>query len=172
MRGVVNGCLIMGMFYLLVGVAFTGGGCKTIIKPDSLPDTLPLPLPFPTTTTTTIPPADALEILQGFSHPTPVTDRIEFNKVTESNIYFSNSGLGWGIQELVGECQLSVNVDGKWSRPKKFDHIRNNTTQRDFINIHDGYQGWVEPSAGTPCAFFMISYDKLKRTNAIFFNWR
>lgn len=112
------------------------------------------------------------EATHGFSHPAVITHNMAYIKHNSGNVYFTNPRLDWSSNELVGECQLSIKQDGKWTEPKKFDHIRATTTSRDFKNIYGGYQGWNAPAIGTPCAVILISYDKKKRTNAIFFDWK
>lgn len=139
------------------------------------PDVTPKPEPEkPVEPATPVEPtsANASEASQGFTHPTVITDNISYIRHNEGNIYFTNPRLNWSSSELVGEAQMAVKQDGAWSKPKKLDHIRSNTSSRDWLNIVDGYQGWVEPAVGAPCAFLLISYDKKKRTNAIFFNWK
>ena len=133
------------------------------------PAIVPQPMPAPVSVTI----LDDSEVAHGFTHSTPVTDRISFERITESNIYFAGATRTWDGGDLVGECHMLLNRDGTW-HGGKFDHIRNNTTARDFKNIHNGYQVWSSfaPVRGETIAFYMISYDKTKRTNAIFATWK
>jgi len=151
-------------------------GCESISVNDiSLPDTMPSPLP--TTTTTTIPPAQpASEALQGFSHATPVTDKLVLEGMHANHVTFSGSPRSWqeGSEEgCHGESHLFVVRNGKWVGGK-YDHVRNSTFSRDFKNIHNGYQVWatIKPVRGEAVAHIFINYAKSKRTNAVFTEWK
>lgn len=118
--------------------------------------------------------ADQDEASHNFTHSAPITNKITYISHSGSGIRFRNSGLGWSDAELVGEAHLMVIRNGKWTG-SKIDHVRNTTTSRDWKNVHGGYGKFGElgvPNAGEVCAFFLISYDKKKRTNAIFFDWK
>ena len=123
---------------------------------------------------TTIPPVvdvNAEEALQGFSDPAPITDRIELARITSGDIYYTGVR-NWGAEKLTGECRLAVKRNGAWLGGK-FDHVRNNTISRDFKNVRAGYGVFanIRPIKGETVAFWLIKYDKSKRTNAIFARW-
>lgn len=118
-------------------------------------------------------PADNSEVANKFSHSATITHHITYIRHNEGGVYFSNPRLNWASGELVGECHLAVVRAGRWTGGK-FDHVRATTTSRDFKNIHDGYGRFGEigePRSGELCAFYLVSYDDKKRTNALFFNW-
>jgi hypothetical protein len=178
-RGVRNGLLFMAFASLMIGGCISAGCNKIKDLQDSIPDTLPSPLP--TTTTTTIPPVtppasqDFDEASMGFTHPAEITHTIKFERINANNIWWSGENTDWPIGSeptCNGEAHAYVKRDGKWVGGK-YDHVRPNTKQRDFKNIHNGYQIWatLKPIRGEIVAFMSISYDKTKRTNAIFAKW-
>jgi len=154
-------------------------GCESAsINNRDLRDTLPdfIPLPLPATTTTTIPPHDAGEALRGFTHPAKVTDKLALTGMYPNKATFSGNVRSWSEGSepgCSGECHLFIFRSGKWVGGK-FDHIRNNTFQRDFNNIHNGYQVWsrLHPVRGEMVAILFINYSKTKRTNAVFAEWK
>jgi len=110
---------------------------------------------------------------EGFACSIPVTHQISLKSVTSSMVYFSNPGLDWPEKgDCCGEARIAWKLNGQWTTPKKFDHIRRGTTSRDFKNIEGGYAGIVEPAVGTRTAMILVSYDGKRRTNAIFWDWK
>jgi hypothetical protein len=153
---------------IAVGIFFVACGCESAsVNNRDLLDYLP------TTTTTTIPPADAMESVQGFTHATPITDSLELTGMYSSKATFSGNVREWGSNELTGECHLFIFRAGKWVGGK-FDHIRDNTFLRDFNNVYNGYQVWstLKPKRGEMVAILFINYAKTKRTNAVFAEWK
>ena len=115
---------------------------------NAIPDLPGVPTTSTTTTTTTVPPAAG-----GYT----------ITKVTASMIYWKGPDLTWPENgDLCGECRLNG---------KKFDHIRRNTKSRDWKNIHNGYQGWVEPADGATCTLTLHSYDGKHSVNVGDFPW-
>lgn len=119
-------------------------------------------------------PADSSEATEGFSNSIAITDKITFSKATFGNVYFTGAKRDWPEEngDCNGEARICWKQGGSWGKPVKFDHVRANTTSRDFINIHGGYGGIVEPPAGTRTAMILVNYKGTKRTNAIFWDWK
>jgi len=146
------------------------GGCKTITIPDwiggatnAVPDagtvtTTP-------TTTTTQPPAAASDY--------------KITRVTASDIFWTGPDLTWPEKDgCCGEAHLNGH---------KFDHIRRNSKQRDWKNIHgvdvkqeDGtvkrvrygaFNTLGEPADGAACTLELVSYDGKQRVTVGTFKW-
>ncbi|HMO51238.1 MAG TPA: hypothetical protein PKA21_08940 [Kiritimatiellia bacterium] len=64
-----------------------------------------------------------------------VTKRLTFNSISPTGIRFQADPLAdWGNAELVGVMCLAVQRGGRWEGGK-FDHVRADTTSRDFNNV-------------------------------------
>jgi hypothetical protein len=115
---------------------------------NAIPDLPGVPTTGATTTTTTVPPA-----VGGYT----------ITKVTASMIYWKGPDVNWPESgDLCGIAKLNG---------KKFDHIRRNTKSRDWKNIHNGYQGWVEPADGETCTLTLHSYDGKHSVKVGDFQW-
>ena len=115
----------------------------------------------------------AEESMRGFTHATPITDSLVLTGMYAHKATFSGNVREWGNSELTGEFHLFVLRDGVFIGGKA-DHIRDNTFQRDFNNIYNGYQIWstLHPVKGEIVAMLFINYQKSKRTNAVFAEWK
>jgi hypothetical protein len=119
--------------------------------------------------------SDKTEADHGFSHRYPVVASMEFIKVSKSGVYFRAGPRNWKvIKGSDGEFHGWVKRGGKWIEGGKFDHIRPNSTSRDFKNLTpaDPYGHWADigaPKSGEEMAFLAVGYKGTnERTNAIF----
>jgi hypothetical protein len=136
----------------LLAALCSGTGCSHIpTLPDlpSITNAIPgTPTTTTTTTTTTVPPA---------------VGAYTITKVTASMIYWKGPDLTWPEKDgCCGEARLNG---------KKFDHIRRNTKSRDWKNVHNGYQGWIEPADKAPCTLTLESYDGKQSVKVGDFQW-
>ena len=110
------------------------------------------PTPAPTPAPTPTPSPD----------PVPVSAH-KITKVTASMIFWTGPDLNWPESaDLCGIAKLNG---------KKFDHIRRNTKSRDWKNVHNGYQGWIEPADKAPCTLTLESYDGKQSVKVGDFQW-
>jgi len=154
-----------------IGLMLAMFGCETpqinipdVIAQDTAPEVTSTPMP------------DADEAIHNFTHVTPITDSLTLTGMYANKVMFTGSARNWteGVEKgCHGEFHLFILRNGKWLGGK-IDHIRNNTGDRDFNNIGKDYQIWatLKPVSGEAIAMILISYDKTKRTNAIFSNWK
>jgi hypothetical protein len=155
--GVWVGLLLTGLaLACAIGAYLAVTGCTTI---GNLPDGIPWPTNTAgtvttTTTTTTTQPAAASEY--------------RITRVTASDIFWTGPDLTWPEKDgCCGEAHL-YRANGKGG---KFDHVRRNSKQRDWKNIHGGYGGHVEPDNGEACELWLVSYDGKQRVKVGGFNW-
>ncbi len=140
-----------------LAIILWAAGCKTI---GNLPDGIPWPtntagtVTTTTTTTTTQPPA--------------ATGECRITRVTASDIFWTGPDLTWPEKDgCCGEAHL-YRANGKGG---KFDHVRRNSKQRDWKNVHGGYGGHVEPDNGEACELWLVSYDGKQRVKVGGFQW-
>ena len=159
--GVWVGLLLTGLaLACAIGAYLAVTGCSTI---GTLPDGIPWPtnavpdagtVTTTTTTTTTQPPA--------------ATGEYRITSVTASEIFWTGPDLTWPEKDgCCGEAHL-YRASGKGG---KFDHVRRNSKQRDWKNVHGGYGGHVEPDNGEACELWLVSYDGKQRVKVGGFNW-
>lgn len=128
------------------------------------------------------------EASHSFSHATPITDELKLTGMYPNKVTFSGNVRDWkeGLEEgCHGEFHVFVVRGDKWIGGK-VDHVRNNTFDRDFNNLHEKfdeegnvvkrrYQDWDargEPDVGETVAMLFINYAKTRRTNAVFSEWK
>jgi len=136
-------------------------------EPDDNPTPLPQPEPKPED--------DYMktEMDNGFSHGAKIVAEIDLHHVNKSGIFFSAQKRGWKVVDgCNGEAHLFVRRYAAW-KGGKFDHVKPNSTSRDWKNLNpeNPYGIFKEigaPKPGEKIAFMLISYDKKERTNAVF----
>jgi hypothetical protein len=147
------GFSVLGMAAIATLICSVIFGCSHIPTlsdlPGSITNAIPgVPTTSTTTTTTTVPPA---------------VGAYTITKVTSSMIYWKGPDVNWPESgDLCGIAKLNG---------KKFDHIRRNTKSRDWKNIHNGYQGWIEPADKAPCTLTLESYDGKQSVKVGDFQW-
>lgn len=98
-----------------------------------------------------------------------VTKRLEFDSIAPAGIRFQADNLtDWANSVLVGVICIAVKRGDGWEGGK-FDHVRADTTYKDFKNVC-GYIG-VCPRSGEPVRFWLLSYDGRQASNFIEVNW-
>ena len=98
-----------------------------------------------------------------------VTKQLALKSISPAGIRFEADSLAdWGNAELVGVMCIAVQRSGRWEGGK-FDHVRADTTSRDFNNVC-GYIN-VCPRSGEPVRFWLLSYDGRQASNVIDVNW-
>jgi hypothetical protein len=127
-----------------------------------------------TTTTTTTQPASAYRI----------------TRVTASGIWWTGPNMPstWGersaedvrdpddaamIARAGGPCCGEVHLRSSKGRAK-FDHLRRDTKERDWKNIHDGYgswREWGEPADGEACELWACNYARTEWVLIGGFRW-
>jgi hypothetical protein len=171
--------LLLGAGIGLAAIILLAAGCKTIEVP-YFPD-----IPWPgtaatndagtvtttTTTTTTQPPA---------------ASEYRITRVTASDIFWTGPDLTWDersarsaptpedvamIERAGGPCCGEAHLYRASGKGGKFDHVRRNSKQRDWKNIHGGYGGHVEPDNGEACELWLVSYDGKQRVKVGGFQW-
>jgi len=136
------------------------GKIREVITPTPVPD----------------PDADQTETSHNFSLPYKITKKIELVSYSASGITVKGDDRSdWKNDGTCdGESHIYVIRNGQWVGGK-FDHQRVNNAIREFKNIFNGYGSWSsispKPERGEDTAFVVVGYDKVERTNAVFFNW-
>ena len=134
----------------------------------------PTPNPIPTPQPEPQPDPHKGETEHSFSNSIPITCSMDFIKASKSGVYFKCSKRYWKVErDCDGEFHMGVNRNGKWTTAK-VDHIRPNSTSRDFKNLNPAnpYGKWDSigvPKSGEQVCAFAVNYSKSERTNAIFF---
>ena len=75
------------------------------------------------------------------------------------------------IARAGGPCCGEAHLYRASGKGGKFDHVRRNSKQRDWKNIHGGYGGHVEPDNGERCTLVLVSYDGKQRVTIGEFAW-
>lgn len=159
-------------------------GCATIndqwhkvkwTPPVYVADNATKPVPLVVVPSEPVKPAAAQpdEVSMGFTHPAAVDATLVFGKITGKNIYYTLTGCNWPIKdECQGEAHIGYKRGGAWVTGK-MDHFRPKGTSRDFSNVYGGYGRFKDdpPIAGEDVCFMLLSYDKTKRSNAVFTKW-
>lgn len=100
-----------------------------------------------------------------------VTKRLEFKSISSSDIKFKADDLSdWPKGQFQGVACIAVKrgLLGGWEGGK-FDHVRADTTSRDFKNLR-GYIA-VYPKSGETVRFWLLSYDGKQASNVIEVRW-
>lgn len=124
--------------------------------------------------------AKAEEAAQGFTHEA-VMDCLVVNKsVTATRWHYTLTGCSWSTRDdphdpgkkLQGIVCVYWKDGSVWKHggkdSGKFDHFRPNSAERDFKNFSDPKYAQNKPPAGVPVALIHLSYDKQRRSNAVF----
>lgn len=147
-------------------------------KPTPTPSPTPSPTPTPEPTpnpTPTPEPTDKLIWISGPKPNNPAQDvTITYVKHSANMFYYKQPILSWEPRngDCVGICALFVKQEDGTFRGCKFDHIRKDTSSRDWKNVRGGYGGLSEPADGQECKFLIMDYDGKHISNSLNFNWK
>jgi hypothetical protein len=145
-----------------LAIILWAAGCKTIEVP-YFPD-----IPWPGTAATNDAGTVTTTPTTTTTQPPAATGEYRITRVTASEIFWTGPDLTWPEKDgCCGEAHL-YRANGKGG---KFDHVRRNSKQRDWKNVHGGYGGHVEPDNGEACELWLVSYDGKQRVKVGAFNW-
>ena len=115
------------------------------------------------------------EIQNGFAHKAEIVASLILKSINKSGVTFDGSIRDWpeGPKHgCHGEWHLYRLIGSQWIGGK-LDHLRNNTTSRDWNNLNPENPYGIFKTIGVPnrgeiVAMMAVTYDHTKRTNAIF----
>jgi hypothetical protein len=124
----------------------------------------------------------------GTTAPVATSD-YKITRVTASDIYWTGPDLTWDersvrdmadpedaamIARAGGPCCGESHLYRADGQGGKFDHVRRNSKQRDWKNVHGGYGAFRtlgEPADGEACELWLVSYDGKQRVKVGDFKW-